>query len=381
MALAFLIMASYVACSGPTPPAPTFSSSGQPVGRTPFGTLPDGSAVELFTLKNVRGVEVRAMSYGAIIQSLRVPDRNGQVDDVVLGYDTAAEYATKGGYFGAVVGRYANRIANARFALDGRTYQLAANNGRNHLHGGVKGFDKVIWKGEPARHERGPSVTFTYTSPDGEEGYPGTLEVRVSYTLTDTNELIVDYRATTSARTVVNLSQHSFFNLAGQASRDVLEHELQIDADRYTPVDDTLIPTGELASVADTPFDFRTPMAIGKRIGADHLQLTRGRGYDHNFVVTRATDGLQRAARVVEPSTGRTLEVATTEPGMQFYSGNFLDGTLTGKQGRVFRQRFGFCLETQHFPDSPNQPSFPSTVLEPGAEYRSSTVFRFGVVP
>lgn len=346
--------------------------------QTPFGTLPDGSAVALFTLTNKNGVEVRAMSYGAIIQAIRTPDRTGQIDDIVLGYDTAAEYVEKPSYFGAIVGRYANRIANGRFVLDGRTYQLATNNGRNHLHGGVKGFDKVNWKGDIAADERGQSVTFSYRSADGEEGYPGTLDAFVSYTLTDANELIVDYRATTSARTVVNLSQHSFFNLAGQASRDVLDHELQIDADRYTPVDDTLIPTGELAPVADTPFDFRTPTAIGKRISVEHVQLARGRGYDHNYVLTRTGAALQRAARVVEPSTGRMMEISTTEPGLQFYSGNFLDGTITGKQGRVVRHRYGFCLETQHFPDSPNQPSFPSTVLEPGAEYRSTTVFRFG---
>jgi len=336
-------------------------------------------AAELFTLTNGNGVELRAIPYGARIQSLRVPDRQGQLDDVVLGFETAAEYEKANPYFGAVVGRYANRIGNARFELDGRTYQLAANNGKNHLHGGVKGFDKVIWKGESVTDTRGQSVRFAYTSADGEEGYPGALDVRVTYTLTNNNELIVDYRATTTAKTIVNLSQHSYFNLAGQASRDVLDHEMQIDADRYTPVDDGLIPTGELAPVEGTPFDFRAATTIGQRIGDDHPQLKLGRGYDHNFVLTRTGDGLQRAARVTEPSTGRTMEVWTTEPGMQFYSGNFLDGSITSKQGRVVRQRFGFCLETQHFPDSPNKPSFPSTVLEPGAEYRSTTVYRFGI--
>jgi aldose 1-epimerase len=376
-------MASHGACSNPTPPAPTPSPTSPPAAsgratQAPFGTLPDGAAIEIFTLTNAKGVEMRAITYGARIQALRVPDRQGQLDDIVLGFDAAAEYARPNPFFGAVVGRYANRIANARFTLDGRTYQLAANNGRNHLHGGERGFDKVIWKGEIVRDERGPSVAFTYTSADGEEGYPGTLDARVSYTLTDANELVVDYQAKTSARTIVNLSQHSYFNLAGQAARDVLDHELQLDADRYTPVDDTLIPTGELAPVADTPFDFRTPTAIGKRIDGDHVQLKRGRGYDHNFVLTRTGDGLQRAARVVEPTTGRTMEIATTEPGLQFYSGNFLDGTVTSKQGRVVRLRYGFCLETQHFPDSPNKPSFPSTVLEPGSEYRSRTVFTFG---
>jgi aldose 1-epimerase len=348
------------------------------VSRAPFGTVPGGPAIELFTLTNPGGVEVRAMTYGGIIVSLRVPDRRRQLDDIVLGFDTAAEYAAGHPYFGAIVGRYANRIANGRFVLDGKTYQLATNNGPNHLHGGVKGFDKVIWSGEPFQDDRGAGVVFTYTSGDGEEGYPGTVKARVTYTLTDRNELLFDYHATADRPTVINLSQHSYFNLAGQGSRDVLEHELQIHADRYTPVDDTLIPTGELAAVAGTPFDFRALTAIGARIGQDHVQLVRGRGYDHNYVLTRTGPDLQNAARVVERTTGRTLEVATTEPGVQFYSGNFLDGTITGKQGRVYRQRYGFCLETQHFPDSPNEPAFPSTVVGPGQEYRSRTVFRFG---
>jgi aldose 1-epimerase len=380
LAVLLLTMTLPAGCGRDTPPTAETSSARGQTARAPFGALADGTAVEAFTLTNARGVEVRAISYGAIIQSLRTPDRQGQLDDIVLGFDTAAEYSAKEPpYFGAVVGRYANRIAKGAFALDGRTYQLATNNGPNHLHGGLKGFDKVIWKGEPTADDRGAGVTFTYTSRDGEEGYPGTLDVRVSYTLTADDTLIIDYHATTSAPTIVNLAQHSYFNLAGQGSRDILDHEMQIDADRYTPVDEGLIPTGELAAVAGTPFDFRAPTAIGARIGEPHVQLVRGRGYDHNFVLTRSGSELQRAARVVERSTGRTLEVATTEPGLQFYSGNFLDGSLTGKQGRVYRQRYGFCLETQHFPDSPNQPAFPSTELRPGAEYRSRTVFRFGV--
>jgi aldose 1-epimerase len=261
------------------------------------------------------------------------------------------------------------------FTLDGVSHKLATNNGPNHLHGGLKGFDKVMWRGE----ERQNGVTFTYTSADGEEGYPGTLVARVTYTLTDRNELAIEYEATTDKPTVVNLTHHSYFNLAGQGARDVLEHRLQIDADRFTAVDATLIPTGELTPVAGTPFDFRQPTPIGQRINADDPQLKLGLGYDHNFVLTTAGDDLHHAARVVEPSTGRTLDVATTEPGLQFYSGNFLDGTITGKQGRVYQKRYGFCLETQHFPDSPNKPRFPSTVLRPGESYRSKTVLTFGV--
>ena len=356
-----------------------FQPAAARVSRAPFGTLPDGSPIELFTFTNAHGVEVRAMTYGGIIVSLRVPDRRGRLDDIVLGHDAAAPYvANNDPHFGAIVGRYANRIAKGRFVLDGKTYQLPTNNGPNHLHGGVKGFDNVLWRAEPVQDDGGAGVALTYTSRDGEEGYPGTLTARVTYTLTHKNELIVDYHATTDAPTVINLSQHSYFNLAGHGARDVLDHELQIFADRFTPVDEALIPLGELAPVEGTPFDFRKPTTIGARIDRDHVQIRRGRGYDHNFVLTRAADGLQRAARVSERSSGRTMDVATTEPGVQLYTGNFLDGTITGKQGRVYQRRFGFCLETQHFPDSPNKPSFPPTVLRPGAEFRSRTVFTFG---
>lgn len=343
--------------------------------RATFGKLPDGTAVEVFTITNRRGVEVRLIEYGAAILSLRTPDRGGRMDDVVLGFDTLEGYLGNSPHFGVIVGRYANRIAKGRFTLDGKTYQLATNNGPNHLHGGVKGFDKVVWTGEPAG---AGVVSFAYTSPDGEESYPGTLKVRVTYTLTESNELIVDYRATTDKPTIVNLSQHSYFNLTGGA-RDILGHELTIDADRYTPVDDTLIPTGELAPVEGTPFDFRKPFAIGARIEGAHRQLKYGRGYDHNFVLVRPRRGPGHAARVVEPVSGRTLEISTTEPGVQFYAGNFLDGTIKGKGGQVYARRWGFCLETQHFPDSPNHANFPSTVLRPGQEYRSKTVFAFGV--
>jgi aldose 1-epimerase len=348
------------------------------VTRMPFATTPAGQPVELFTLTNPHGIEVRAVTYGGIILSLRTPDRDGRLGDIVLGYDSLDGYLRETPYFGAIIGRYGNRIAGGRFTLDGRTYALATNNGPNHLHGGVRGFDKVVWAGEPLETDSAVGVVFTYTSPDGEEGYPGTLHARVSYTLTDDARLIIEYVATTDQATPVNLTQHAYFNLAGAG--DILGHELMIAAGRYTPVDSTLIPTGELASVEGTPFDFRTPTAIGARIGADHVQLKNGLGYDHNFVLDRDDPGLMHAARVVEPTSGRTLDVWTTEPGLQFYSGNFLDGSITGKGGQVYAHRTGFCLETQHFPDSPNQPAFPSTILRPGEEYRSRTVFGFGVV-
>ena len=348
------------------------------VSRQPFGTTATGESVELITLTNAHGMEVRVMTWGGIILSLKVPDRTGAPGDVVLGHDSLAGYVRGTPYFGAIVGRYGNRIAKGRFTLNGTTYRLAVNNGPNHLHGGIRGFDKVLWRAEPFRDARGVGVVLRYTSPDGDEGYPGTLQAKVTYTLTDRNEVLLEYEATTDRATPVNLTQHSYFNLAGAG--DILGHELMIAADRYTPVDSTLIPTGVLAPVAGTPFDFRAPHRIGERIGADDEQLRFGGGYDHNFVLTRPDTGLALAARVTEPVSGRTLEVRTTEPGIQFYSGNFLDGSITGKGGTVYRHRTGFCLETQHFPDSPNHPAFPSTILEPGRTYRSRTVWTFGIV-
>jgi aldose 1-epimerase len=350
------------------------------VNRAVFGKTDDGVAVDIFTLTNAHGVEVRAITYGGIVTSLRVPDREGRLDDVVLGYDNLDGYLQNNSpYFGAIIGRYANRIAKGSFTLDGKIYRLATNNGPNHLHGGRKGFDKVLWQGEGFRSAEGAGVVFRYTSPDGEEGYPGTLTASVTYTLNDRNELIVDYLATSGKPTPVNMTHHSYFNFTG-SKRDVLDHELTIDADRYTPVDSTLIPTGSLESVDGTPFDFRKPAAIGARIEQDHEQLRNGQGYDHNFVLNRQGDGLVHAARVTERSTGRVLDVSTTEPGLQFYSGNFLDGAISGKSGQVYGKRYGFCLETQHFPDSPNHPNFPSTILRPGREYRSRTVFAFSAV-
>jgi aldose 1-epimerase len=347
--------------------------------RAPFGATPDGQPIELITLTNANGMEVRAMTYGGIILSIKVPDRTGTIADVVLGHDDAAGYFDNAPYFGAIVGRYGNRIARGTFALDGTTYTLATNNGDNHLHGGKTGWDKAMWHAATFDDQRSVGVTLAHSSADGDEGYPGRVDATVTYTLSDANELRVDYGATTDKPTPINLTQHTYFNLATAGAGTVLNHQLMINADRYTPVDDGLIPTGELAGVEETPFDFRQATAIGARIDQKNTQLERGRGYDHNFVLNRSTEGLGLAARVVEPNTGRTLEVLTTEPGVQFYSGNFLDGTIAGKGGVKYPRRGGFCLETQHFPDSPNHPNFPSTVLRPGQTYKTSTVFRFGV--
>lgn len=378
-AVALLAFVS-ITCSSPAPETPPPGTREASTARDRFATMPDGTAIDVFTLTNARGLELRAITYGGIITSLRTPDRNGQLADIVLGFDTLEGYLSDPPYFGAIIGRYGNRIAKGRFTLDGVAYTLATNNGENHLHGGIRGFDKVVWDAAPFENASGAGVVFRHTSPDGDEGYPGTLAVEVTYTLTNDDELVVDYLATTDKATPVNLTQHSYFNLAGNGAGDILGHVLQLDAGRYTPVDAGLIPTGAIAPVEGTPFDFRTPMAIGARIDEDHEQLKRGGGYDHNFVLDRSSSGLVHAARVVEPTTGRTLDIATTEPGIQFYSGNFLDGTITGKRGHVYAHRTGFCLETQHYPDSPNQPDFPSTILRPGAEYRSRTVFRFGVM-
>ena len=354
---------------------------GASVTKTTTSSRFQGTPVDEVTLKNSHGVELHAISYGGIITSLKVPDRAGKPGDIVLGFDQPESYWADPPppFFGAIVGRYGNRIGKGKFTLDGKPYSLATNNGVNHLHGGNKGFDKVLWAITTKDAPEGSQAIFSRTSKDGEEGYPGNLQVRVTYTLTEKNELIVDYHATTDKATPVNLTQHSYFNLAGEGSGDILGHQLTIDADRYTPVDDTLIPTGELAPVQGTPFDFRQPTAIGARIDQDNPQLKNGKGYDHNWVLTRKGTGLQHAARLTDPKSGRTMDVATTEPGLQFYSGNFLDGTIKGKAGHVYAHRSGLCLETQHFPDSPNKPNFPSTILQPGKAYESRTVFTFSV--
>jgi aldose 1-epimerase len=368
------------ACGGGTSSEATQNSmeTSPRLTSAPFGRTPDGRSIDLITLRNNKKTEVRFMTYGGIILSIKTADKDGTLDDITLGYDTSEAYANNSTYFGALIGRYANRIANASFTLDGQKYTLPANNGVNSLHGG-KGWDQALWTADAFQGASGVGAVLTLTSPDGDQGYPGEVKATVTYLLNDDNEFKVTYEATTSKPTVINLTQHTYFNLAGTKANDILGHQLMINADRYTPVDDTLIPTGVLAPVDGTPFDFRTPTAIGARINEPNEQLTRGKGYDHNWVLNRTGNGLEHAAHVIEPVTGRRLDISTTEPGIQFYSGNFLDGTITGKGGKVYIQRGGFCLETQHFPDSPNQPSFPSTTLRPGETYHSETVFKFGV--
>lgn len=342
-----------------------------------FGRTTDGQEVELYTLSNANGVETEIATYGGIVVSIKVPDRDGKFGDVALGFDNLDGYLKGHPFFGALVGRYGNRIGKAKFTLNGKEYKLAVNNGENTLHGGAKGFDKVVWNAKPVTVKEGVALELTYLSKDGEEGYPGNLSVKVLYTLTNNNELKIDYSATTDQDTVVNLTNHTYFNLAGQGNGDILGHQIQINADRFTPVDTGLIPTGELRSVKSTPFDFTQLTAIGARVNQNEEQLKLGKGYDHNFVINGKAGTLRLAAKVVEPTTGRVMEVLTTEPGVQFYIGNFLDGSLKGKEGKVYNARYGFCLETQHFPDSPNKPDFPTTVLKKGGRYQTTTVYKF----
>ena len=341
------------------------------VAKQAFGRTSEGTAVDIYTLSDGK-VEARIMTYGAIVVSLRTPDRNGKIDDVVLGCDSVEKYEAQTAHFGGIIGRYANRIAHGSFKLDGKTYSIPKNDGDNALHGGTRGFDKVVWGAK----EITDGIELTYVSKDGEQGFPGTLTTTVRYTLSG-SALRIEYSATTDKDTVLNLTNHSYFNLAGQGKGDVLGHVLKIDASRMTPVDAALIPTGERKSVSGTPFDFRTPHAIGERINSDDTQLQLGKGYDHNFVLDHPPVELAEAAEVYEPTTGRILKVLTTEPGLQLYTGNFLDGSITGKEGRVYNRRFAFCLETQHFPDSPNHAAFPSTDLKPGQKFHSVTVFEF----
>ncbi len=343
----------------------------------PFGITSDGEAVELFTLTSPSGMSVQITNYGGIITSLKVPDKNGVAGDVVLGYDNLGDYLKRPNYFGSIIGRYGNRIARGRFTLYGEEIQLAVNNGANHLHGGLKGFDKQVWKPTISRADDRVSLELRRTSPDGEEGYPGNLTVEVIYSLRSDNALEIQYRAETDKPTVCNLTNHSYFNLKDGGATPILDHLLQIDADYYLPVDPGLIPIGEPAPVEGTPFDFRTPTAIGARIGEENEQLAVGGGYDHNFVLNGPSGILRRVAVLSEPESGRVMEVYTTEPGLQFYSGNFLDGSAVGKNGTVYGYRHGLCLETQHFPDSPNRPDFPSVLLHPGEVYTSTTVYKF----
>jgi aldose 1-epimerase len=348
------------------------AASNSQIKESPFGTLPDGRTAQLFTLRNSQGTVIRVTNYGLIITDIQTADSKGQLGTIVLGFDNLEQYLQKHPFFGAIAGRVANRIARGKFSLNGKEYSLAINNGPNHLHGGLKGFDKQLWE---VTRVGSNALEFGYLSKDGEEGYPGNLRLKVTYTLGDNNELQIDYFAETDEPTPINVTNHSYFNLSGADT--VREHRIRLNADHYTPVDDTLIPTGQIAPVQGTPFDFRQEKTIGQDLDKLKPQFP---GYDHNFVLNGPAGSMKLAARVVEPGTGRTLEVHTTEPGMQFYSGNFLDGTLKGHGGKVYQQYAGFCLETQHFPDSINQPNFPNTVLKPGQPYRSQTIFRFGVL-
>jgi aldose 1-epimerase len=342
-----------------------------------FGTLPDGKIADLYTLKNANGMEVQISNYGGTITNLTSPDKNGKYENITLACDSLSGYLKGVPFFGALIGRYGNRIANGKFSLDGKEYSLAKNNGPNSLHGGVKGFDKVLWTATPQEGEE-PQLKLNYTAADGEEGYPGKLEVEVVYTLQKDNSLKIDYKATTDKPTVVNLTNHTYFNLSGDMTKEILDHEVSIKADRYLPVNETLIPTGELKSVTGTVFDFSKPTKINLGINdAKDIQIKYGKGYDHCWVFADSSSQLKDVATVYEPTSGRMMEVFTTEPAIQFYTGNFLDGTITGKGGTLYKYRSGLCLETQHYPDSPNQPKFPNTVLKPGETYQTTTVYKF----
>jgi len=348
------------------------------MNKRAYGTTADGMAVDEYTLTNANGVELKIITYGGTITSIKAPDRNGNAANVALGFENLKDYETRSPFFGCVTGRFANRIAAGKFAIDGQDYRLALNNGPNALHGGLKGFDKRVWTAAPLPGAEG--VALTYLSQDGEEGYPGDLSVKVVYTLTEQNEVRIDYTATTGKPTVVNLTNHCYFNLAGEGVGATYDHILKINADRYTPVDANLIPTGELAPVAGTPLDFRLPKAIGPGSRSDHEQIVKGKGYDHNFVLNRPSPDdktLVLAARLYDPGSGRIMETWTTEPAVQFYGGNFLDGSIYGASGRAYRQSDGLCLETQHYPDSPNQPQFPTTLLRPGQTYQTTTIYKF----
>jgi len=349
------------------------------ISKADFGKTADGKPVEIYTLRNAKGAEARILTYGGTVQSLSMPDKDGKFADIVLGFDNLSDYMEKSPYFGALIGRYGNRIGGAKFTLDGKTYKLAANNGPNSLHGGLRGFDKVVWEAHPSETASGPALTLDYTSPDGEEGFPGTLKVTGIYTLTNSNELKLEFTAKTDKLTVCNLTHHSYFNLAGQENGNILNHLVQINADKTTPVDRTLIPTGEIADVTGTPFDFRTSAEIGARIKDPDKVLQYGPGYDHNWIINKPLGQLGMMARVVEPTSGRVMEVWSDEPGLQFYAGNFLDGTLKGKGGAFYPIHSAFCMEPQHYPDSPNKPEFPSVELKPDQVYHNTIIYKFGV--
>ena len=359
----------------------SMSKSPGTISQAPFGKTTNGTPVEIYTLCNSHGMEARIMTYGGIVVSLKVPDKNGKLGDIVLGYDSLDGYLKSSPYFGALIGRYGNRIAGGKFTLEGKTYTLAANNGPNSLHGGIKGFDKVVWKATPLATANGPALQLKYISKDGEEGFPGNLTVTAVYTLTEDNRLRLDFSATTDQPTLCNLTHHSYFNLAGQGNGDVLGEIVYINADNITPVDANLITTGEIKPVDGTPFDFRKPTAIGARISSDDEQIKFGNGYDHNWVINKPLGQLGLMARASDPASGRVMEVWSTEPGMQFYTGNFLDGSITGKDGKVYQRRNAFCMEPHHYPDSPNKPQFPTTELKPGETYHNTIIYKFSVQP
>ncbi|MCB0284123.1 MAG: galactose mutarotase [Calditrichaeota bacterium] len=370
--LLILIILFYMSCTNT-------SESKMGISKEKFAEL-DGKTVDIYTLTNNNNFELKVITYGGIVTSFKMPDREGKLNDVVLGYNSLDDYIKENPYFGSTIGRYGNRIANGKFTLDGREYTLAQNNGPNSLHGGVKGFDKVIWEATPVTGKDSVSLKLHYLAKDGEEGFPGNLDATVTYTLTDKNTFRIDYHATTDKATVVNLTHHAYWNFAGEGNRNILDHELMLNADAYTPVDSTLIPTGEIATVEGTPMDFRTTTAIGARINDNFQQLKFAGGYDHNWVLNTSPDEkFTKAATLYEPTSGRFMEITTSEPGIQFYSGNFLDGSLVGKSGKPYEFRTGLCLETQHFPDSPNKENFPSVVLRPGETYKTTTIHAFSI--
>jgi aldose 1-epimerase len=371
----------FLGCETREKPKETKQESPFTISEMPFGLTTEGDSVTVYTFSNEHGMEVKIMNYGGIITHLKVPDKNGVLEDVVLGFDKLADYEKGSPYFGAIVGRYGNRIAKGKFNLNGTEYILAQNNGENSLHGGLKGFDKVVWDAKTFENAKGAGLILKYLSKDMEEGFPGNLDVTVTYTIKTNNEIEIDYQATTDKPTVVNITQHSYFNLTGNAKRDILGHEVMIKSEHLIPVDAGLIPTGEMMQVAGTPFDFNEITKVGARIEADNEQLQLGGGYDHCWVLNKSSeDALEWVVKATDPESGRVFELATTEPGVQFYTGNFLDGSLTGKGGVVYEKRYGLCFEPEHYPDSPNQPNFPSVVLNPGDEYKTTTVWKFGLV-